>query len=182
MIQQKQLHQAAENLKLASVNIYETSRPYPPQFAELQEIFIELGKAKILSLQKKPDLSNEILFRILNLRKNQPARDDIENEIYQLLADNYLQKSDIKQYNYYNTMYNNRVKESNREAAKLVNQLILEEDKRNDSEKESIGKKYAIWILVTSVFFSGLIIFLLIETIRKEQKRKLLKNEAFKNI
>jgi hypothetical protein len=56
-------------------------------------------------------------------------------------------------------MYNNRVKESNREAAKLVNQLILEEDKRNDSEKESIGKKYAIWILVTSVFFSGLIIF-----------------------
>lgn len=182
LIQQKQLHQAAENLKLASVNIYETSRPYPPQFAELQEIFIELGKAKILSLQKKPDLSNEILFRILNLRKNQPARDDIENEIYQLLADNYLQKSDIKQYNYYNTMYNNRVKESNREAAKLVNQLILEEDKRNDSEKESIGKKYAIWILVTSVFFSGLIIFLLIETIRKEQKRKLLKNEAFKNI
>jgi hypothetical protein len=52
LIQQKQLHQAAENLKLASVNIYETSRPYPPQFAELQEIFIELGKAKILSLQK----------------------------------------------------------------------------------------------------------------------------------
>lgn len=182
LIQQKQFVQASESLELAGVNPDESSRPYPPQFVDLQETFIELGKAKILSAEGKPELSNEMLFEILRKRKDQPARDDIENEIYEILAENFLQLKDTEKHDYYEKLFMKNVDAGNREAAALVNQLISRESSRYESEKESISQKYILLIAVSSIFFGLVIIFLLFKTFKTEQKRRLLKKKVSENI
>ncbi|PZU91353.1 MAG: hypothetical protein DI529_00755 [Chryseobacterium sp.] len=182
LIQQKKLNEALENLKLASVNPKESSRPYPPQFAELQEAFVELGKAKILSGEGKPELSNEMLFKILETRKNQPARDDIENDIYELLSENYLQLKDIKQHDYYEGLFMKQVTQSNQEAASWVNKLIAQEKVQNNIEKESISQKYLLMTTISSIVFGAIIIFLLFKTIKIQQKKNMLKKKVSENI
>jgi len=182
LIQQKQTKLALENLNLASINMIEASNRYPPQFVELQQSFIELGKAKILALENKPDLSNVILFEILKQRKNQVARDDIENDIYALLSKNFLQQKDIKNHHYYESVYKKRVAESNLASAKLVNQLILQEAANSALEKQSINKNYILLIIFTATFFTIIIVFMLIKTVRKEQIRRVLRKEATRNI
>jgi len=182
LIQQKQTKLALENLNLASINMIEASNRYPPQFVELQQSFIELGKAKILALENKPDLSNVILFEILKQRKNQVARDDIENDIYALLSKNFLQQKDIKNHHYYESVYKKRVAESNLASAKLVNQLILQEAANSALEKQSINKNYILLIIFTATFFTIIIVFMLIKTVRKEQIRRVLRKEVTKNI
>ncbi|MFC4163764.1 hypothetical protein ACFOWU_08870 [Epilithonimonas zeae] len=182
LIQQKQTKLALENLNLASINMIEASNRYPPQFVELQQSFIELGKAKILALENKPDLSNVILFEILKQRKNQVARDDIENDIYALLSKNFLQQKDIKNHHYYESVYKKRVAESNLASAKLVNQLILQEESNSALEKQSINKNYILLIIFTATFFTIIIVFMLIKTVRKEQIRRVLRKEATRNI
>lgn len=182
LIQQKQFVQASESLELAGVNPDESSRPYPPQFVDLQETFIELGKAKILSAEGKPELSNEMLFEILRKRKDQPARDDIENEVYEILAENFLQLKDTERHDYYEKLFMKNVDAGNREAAALVNQLISRESSRYESEKESISQKYILLIAVSSIFFGLVIIFLLFKTFKTEQKRRLLKKKVSENI
>ncbi len=182
LIQQKQFVQASESLELAGVNPDESSRPYPPQFVDLQETFIELGKAKILSAEGKPELSNEMLFEILRKRKDQPARDDIENEVYEILAENFLQLKDTERHDYYEKLFMKNVDAGNREAAALVNQLISRESSRYESEKESISQKYILLIAISSIFFGLVIIFLLFKTFKTEQKRRLLKKKVSENI
>jgi len=182
LIQQKQTKLAIENLNLASINTMESANHYPPQYVELQQAFIELGKAKIMALENKPDLSNNILFEILKQRKNQAPRDDIENEIYELLSKNFLQLKDIEKHDYYESIYKKRVTESNSESAKLVNQLILQEGADSTSEKLSINKKYVFLIGLTATFFSIIIIFMLFKTVKREQIRRALRKEATKNI
>lgn len=182
LIQQKQFVQASESLELAGVNPDESSRPYPPQFVDLQETFIELGKAKILSAEGKPELSNEMLFEILRKRKDQPARDDIENEVYEILAENFLQLKDTERHDYYEKLFMKNVDAGNREAAALVNQLISRESSRYESEKESISQKYILLIAISSFFFGLVIIFLLFKTFKTEQKRRLLKKKVSENI
>ena len=182
LIQQKQTKLALENLNLASINMIEASNRYPPQFVELQQSFIELGKAKILALENKPNLSNVILFEILKQRKNQVARDDIENDIYALLSKNFLQQKDIKNHHYYESVYKKRVAESNLASAKLVNQLILQEEANSALEKQSINKNYILLIIFAATFFTIIIVFMLIKTVRKEQIRRVLRKEATRNI
>ena len=182
LIQQKQTKLAIENLNLASINTMESANHYPPQFVELQQAFTELGKAKILALENRPELSNNILFQILKQRKNQAPRDDIENEIYDLLSRNFLQLKDIEKHDYYESIYKKRVAESNSESAKLVNQLILQEGVDSTSEKLSINKKYGFLIGLSAAFFSIIIIFMLFKTVKKEQIRRTLRKEATKNI
>ncbi|MPS72320.1 MAG: hypothetical protein E2590_04130 [Chryseobacterium sp.] len=182
LMQQKKLNEASESLKLASINPNESSRPYPPQFVELQESFIALGQAKILSLEGKPGPSNEILFDILEKRKNAPARDDIENEVFKLLSENFLQLNDIKKHDHYEQIFLMNVEQSNRDAAKWVNKLILQENAQNEKEKKYTDQKYITIISLTSVLFGVIIIFLLIKLRKINKKRSLLKNEVSENI
>ncbi|WP_312769227.1 hypothetical protein [Epilithonimonas sp.] len=181
-LQQKQIKQAEESFKLASINKRETPGTYPPQFVELHDVFIELGKAKILSLENKPELSNNILFEIMNKRKGQPARDDLENDIYELLSKNYLQQQDISKHDHYESLYKKRVSESNRAAAVLTNQLILQEEENNKIEMQLIDKKYWSLIFVTSAFFLIIIAISFIKTIKKEKMKRILKHEVTKNL
>ncbi|GGG45269.1 hypothetical protein GCM10007332_03400 [Epilithonimonas arachidiradicis] len=182
LIQQKRLNEALENLKLASINPKESSQPYPPQFAELQEAFITLGNAKILAAEGKYDLSNELLFKILNSRKNQSARDDIENDIYDLLSKNYLQLKDIEKHDYYEMLFRKQVAQSNIETAKSVNQLISQEKVENDVEKDSINQKYLLLIALSSIFFGVIISILLFKTVKMQKKKLLLKKQVSENI
>lgn len=182
LIQQNSLTEALENLKMASVTPNESSQPYPPQFAELQEAFVQLGKAKILSAEGKPQLSNDIILKVLDKRKNQPARDDIESDIYELLADNYLQLNDIEKHDYYEALFNDQVAKGNREAAEWVNQLIAQEKQQNDTGKKSIAQKYLLLITISSVILSLIIGILLFKTFKIEQKKRLLKKQVSENI
>lgn len=182
LIQQKQSRLAMENLALASINTKEAIEHYPPKFVELQQSFVELGKAKILAIENKPDLSNKILFEILKRRKNETVRDDIENDIYELLSKNYLQLKDIVQYEYYQTIYKKRVEESNVESARLVNQLILQEQIHSKVKKQSINEKYILLTVCVAIFFIVITSFLLFKSLKKERIRRLLKIEATKNL
>ncbi len=182
LIQQNKLSEALENLKLASVNPNEFSQPYPPQFAELQEVFIELGKAKILSAEGQEERSNEILLKILDKRKNLPARDDIENGIYELLAENYLKLKNIEKHDYYEALFRKRIVQSNREAAMWVNKLIIQENAENEKEKESINQKYLWMIAISAIILSSIIIYILLKTIRIYKKQRYLKKQVSENI
>jgi len=182
LINQKKFSEALENLKLASVSPNESSRPYPPQFADLQDVFIELGKARILSAEANPQLSNAMLFDILEKRKNQPYRDDIENDIYELLATNFLQLRDIEKHDYYESLFLKQVDKSNYEAAVWVNKLIAQESLENEKQTTKLNHKY--WLLITffSLILGSVIIFLCFITVRTEQKRRLLKKDVSENI
>lgn len=182
LIQQNKLSEALENLKLASVNSNEFSQPYPPQFAELQEVFIELGKAKILSAEGQEERSNEILLKILDKRKNLPARDDIENGIYELLAENYLKLKNIEKHDYYEALFRKRIVQSNREAAMWVNKLIIQENAENEKEKERINQKYLWMIAISAIILSSIIIYILLKTIRIYKKQRYLKKQVSENI
>lgn len=182
LIEQKSFKQAMESLKLASINTKETVRPYPQNFVQLQDEFIELGKAKIYSIQKYPDLSNEILIKILERRKKSPVRDDIENDVYQILADNYLQKKDIKNHDHYQNLYLRRVAETNQDAAMWVNKLIVQEKLYNKTEKDIIFNKYIYLIISATIFFLSVIIYLLVKQLKIKQKRNLLEKQVLDHL
>jgi len=182
LIEQKSFKQAMESLKLASINTKETVRPYPQNFVQLQDEFIELGKAKIYSIQKYPDLSNEILIKILERRKKSPVRDDIENDVYQILADNYLQKKDIKNHDHYQNLYLRRVAETNQDVAMWVNKLIVQEKLYNKTEKDIIFNKYIYLIISATIFFLSVIIYLLVKQLKIKQKRNLLEKQVLDHL
>jgi tetratricopeptide (TPR) repeat protein len=182
LIEQKNLSQALESLKLAGINTRETSQIYPPQFVDLQSEFIELAKAKIYSVQKNTDLSNGILLKMLERRKNSPVRDDIENDVYKILSDNYLITKDIKQHDYYQELYLKRLAQTNKDAAVWVNKLMTQEKLHSKIESDRIRSKYVYSIVLSLVIFLSLFIYLLMRQVRIRTKRSLLEKKVLDHL
>ena len=182
LIEQKNLSQALESLKLAGINTRETSQIYPPQFVDLQSEFIELAKAKIYSIQKNTDLSNGILLKMLERRKNSTVRDDIENDVYKILSDNYLITKDIKKHDYYQELYLKRLAQTNKDAAVWVNKLMLQEKLHSKMESDRIRSKYVYSIVLSLVIFLSLFIYLLMRQVRIRRKRSLLEKKVLDHL
>ena len=182
LIEQKNLSQALESLKLAGINTRETSQIYPPQFVDLQSEFIELAKAKIYSIQKNTDLSNGILLKMLERRKNSPVRDDIENDVYKILSDNYLITKDIKKHDYYQELYLKRLAQTNKDAAVWVNKLMAQEKLHSKIESDRIRGKYVYSIVLSLVIFLSLFIYLLMRQVRIRRKRSLLEKKVLDHL
>jgi len=178
LIEQKNLGQALESLKMAGINTRETAQIYPPHFVDLQSDFVDLAKAKICSIQKNTELSNDILLKMLERRRNSPARDDIENDVYKILSDNYLEKKDIKKHDYYQELYLKRLAQTNTDAAVWVNKLITQEEITSKIENEAITKKYIYSIIASLVFFLSLLIYLITKQLKISRKRSLLEKKV----
>lgn len=182
LIDQKKLVEAAKSLQLAGINNDGTARSYPQQFVQRQEVFIEFGKAKILSIEKKPDLSNEILMKILKTGSNDAAVQDTENEIYEILADNFLQKKDIQKHQYYNDLFLIENAKTSQAIALLVNQLISQEEGYYKAENEVTFHKYLYAIIFSTFFFLLIICYLLVKNTKIKRKRDLLEKTVLDHL
>ncbi len=182
LINQNKTQEARENLKFAAVTPNETSKPYPLQFTQLQDAFIELGNARILAAEDHHAESNLVLLRLLEQRKNAQAREDIENDSYQLLAENFLQLGDIAKHDYYESLFSKQSAKSNRESAKLVSQLIAQNSKNYNAEKKSINLNYLLLIIVLGVTMAVILSVILLKTINVYKKQRDLKKKIFSNL
>jgi hypothetical protein len=182
LIEQKHFKEAEDNFKLAAIDTKETVRPYPSQFVILQESFIKLGKAKIYSINKRPDLSNKILFEILEKKSQIPNVGNIEIDIYKLLSDNFLQEKNIHEREYYENLYRKHLSDSNKKTAVLVDELIQNEQIQYSDRKREIKPEYMGLIASVSIIFFFLIVFLCFKTIQSKRKLNLIKKEAFDNL
>ncbi len=176
LIDQKRFNLAKQNFALAKADLGSGSKKYPPLFVERLEMTSALAEAKLYSLQNDPERSNAILFGILNDQKNPQVKKEIENDVYKLLAGNFLKKNDVGKHDYYQNLYMSRTGKYNRTAADLVNQLIQQEGKEFAVKKKESDRKYFLLIGIIVLFFLPVILFLMKKTtelnIRYRQLRK----------
>lgn len=182
LINQNKTQEARENLKFAAVTPNEASKPYPLQFTELQDAFIEFGNARILAAENHPAQSNEVLLSLLEQRKNTPSREDIENDSYELLSENFLKLGDLAKHDYYESLFNKQSAKSNRESAALVSQLIAQESAYFDAEKKSINRNYLLLIIVSGIIMAVILSVILLKTINVYKKQRVLKKKVFSNL
>jgi hypothetical protein len=182
LIEQNHLKEAEDNFQLAAINTTETVRPYPAQFVILQESFIKLGKAKIYSISKRPDLSNKILFEILEKKSQIPNVGNIEIDIYKLLSENFLQLKNMDEREHYENLYIKQLSDSNKKTALLVDQLIQNEQMQNDDRNLEIKTEYTGLIALVSIILFLIILFLFLKNLQFKRKVDFLKKEAFHNL
>lgn len=178
LIDRHNLKQARESFQLASVHLKESARPYPPQFVALQEAFITLGMAKIYSIEKNTALSNDLLLKLLDERKNAPVRADIENEVYEILAQNYLQTGEIKKHEYYQDLYLKSEMTTHQNASVWVNKLMAQEQLSDETQRHKTLTKYIIFIVVSVLFFVITAIYLRLKQVKIKQKRDSLEKQV----
>ncbi|MDQ1161264.1 hypothetical protein QE422_001632 [Chryseobacterium sp. SORGH_AS 447] len=140
LIDQKRFDLAKQNFALARVDPQSSPNRYPPLFVERMETTSALAEAKMYAVQNDPDRSNAILFGILNDQKNIQVKKEIENDIYKLLADNFLKKNDVAKHDYYQNLYISRASKYNQIAAELVNKLIQQEGEAYAIKKKEIDR------------------------------------------
>jgi len=119
---------------------------------------------------------------MLERRKNSPVRDDIENDVYKILSDNYLITKDIKKHDYYQELYLKRLAQTNKDAAVWVNKLIAQEKLHSKIESDRIRGKYVYSIVLSLVIFLSLFIYLLMRQVRIRRKRSLLEKKVLDHL
>lgn len=178
LIDQKRFDLAKQNFASAKVDLESSPNKYPPLFVERLETTSALAEAKIYSVQNNPERSNAILFGILNDQKNIQVKKSVENDIYKLLADNFLKKNDVAKHDYYQNLYISRADKYNQMAANLVNKLIQQEDEEYAVKKKETDLKYFLLIGIILVLFLPVILFLMKKTMKLNRKCRNLRKEV----
>ncbi len=179
LVDQKRFDLAKKNFALARIDPESSSERYPPLFTERMEIFSTLAEAKMHSVQNDPERSNSILFGLLRDRKNIQLRSEIENDVYKLLADNFLKKNDVAKHDYYQNLYISRTGKYNQMAADLVNKLIQQEDEEYVVKKKETDRKYFLLTGIVLLVFLPVILFLMKKTTELNRKYRNLRKEVY---
>ncbi|WP_294203322.1 hypothetical protein [uncultured Chryseobacterium sp.] len=179
LIDQKRFDVARQNFALAKADPGTDSKNYPPLFMERLETTCALAEAKMCAVQNDPERSNTILFGILNDQKNIQVRKEFENDIYKLLADNFLKKNEVAKYDYYQNLYLSRASQYNQVAADLVNKLIRQEGEEYALKKKEIDRKYFLLTAILLLLTVPVIIFLVKKSIKLGKKCRSLRTEVY---
>lgn len=179
LIDQKRFDLAKQNFALARVDSESFPNKYPPLFVERLETTSALAEAKIYSVQNNPERSNAILFGILNDQKNIQVKKSIENDIYKLLADNFLKKNDVAKHDYYQNLYMRRASRYNQITADLVNQLIRQEGEEYAVKKKETDRKYFFLTGLLLLITVPVVLFMIKKTMRLSKKCRNLKKEVY---
>lgn len=179
LIDQKRFSLAKQNFALAKTDIGPASKKYPSLFVERLEATSALAEAKVYSVQNDPERSNTILFGILNDKKNIQIKKEIENDVYKLLADNFLKKNDVEKHDYYQNLYISRASKYNQMAADLVNKLIQQEGQEYMIKKKETDRKYFLLTGIILLIFLPIILFLIKKTTELSRKYRNLRKEVY---
>ncbi len=179
LIDQKRFSLAEHNFGLAKADLGSDSKSYPPLFIERIEATCALAEAKMYSAQNDPERSNTILFGLLNDHKNSQIKKEIENDVYKLLADNFLKKNDVIRHDYYQNLYISRASRYNQMAANLVNKLIQQEEQEYAVKKKETDRKYFLLTGIVLLVFLPVILFLMKKTMELSKKYRNLRKEVY---
>lgn len=173
--------EAEKMLDLARVQLSSPENiqpPYSRSFIEQQNIYCDFGKAQLLSSQNKIAASNEILESILK-KENKTDISVIRTDLFRLLADNYFASGDLKKYQQYQNLYNQANQNTIKNQKKLLDTLIREEDAINQKFNKKIKRKFWMYSLITGLFGTGILVFLILNLLKIKKSLKKLKNTLF---
>lgn len=161
LIEMNDLNDAEIYLNLSKVNTSEinSSSGIPQIYSDILNQSVDLGFAKILTLKNNFNGSNEILYSILKLQ-NQANISGIDTDIYFQLSKNFLKLKDIEKSKYYSILYQQKSDEKNNIQIKILNNLLLQDQKNADQKIQQQNRKILKWGIALFILFGAIIGFL----------------------
>ncbi|WP_332595581.1 hypothetical protein [Chryseobacterium sp.] len=161
LIEMNDLNDAEIYLNLSKVNTSEinSSLGIPQIYSDILNQSVDLGFAKILTLKNNFNGSNEILYSILKLQ-NQANISGIDTDIYFQLSKNFLKLKDIEKSKYYSILYQQKSDEKNNIQIKILNNLLLQDQKNADQKIQQQNRKILKWGIALFILFGAIIGFL----------------------
>lgn len=161
LIEMNDLHDAEIYLNLSKVNTSEinSSLDIPQIYSDILNQSVDLGFVKILTLKNNFNGSNEILYSILKLQ-NQANISGIDTDIYFQLSKNFLKLKDIEKSKYYSILYQQKSDEKNNIQIKILNNLLLQDQKNADQKIQQQNRKILKWGIALFILFGAIIGFL----------------------
>ncbi len=138
------------------------------------KVFAQNSLAKVYSQKKQYGTSNQILESSLNLAKS-ASQKQLMLEIYNQLAENYFNMNDMKNFSYYNQLYQSgmiNVNNSEKESIDKVAQAI--------SNRKSLDDYQQKWIILVIILCFALLILLFLLVLRIMKWRKEMRNFIIK--
>ncbi|MCM2556904.1 hypothetical protein NAL32_21170 [Chryseobacterium sp. Ch-15] len=180
LIEMNDLNDAENYLDLSKVNPAEinSSLGIPKIYSDILNQSADLGFAKILTLRNNFSGSNEILFSILKL-KNQEGVSDIDADIYFQLSKNFLKLEDIEKNKYYSTLYLQKLDEKNKIQIKILNNLLLQDQKNADQKIQQQNSKIVKWSIALFILFGAVVGFLTLTFLKIKKTNDSIQNQLY---
>ena len=180
LIEMNDLNDAENYLNLSKVNPSEinSSLGIPKIYSDILNQSVDLGSAKILTLKNDFNGSNKILFSILKL-KNQEGVSDIDTDIYFLLSKNFLKLKDIEKSKYYSTLYLQKLDRKNEIQIKILNNLLLQDQKNADQKIQQQNSKIVKWSIALFILFGAVIGFLTITFLKIKKTNNSIQKQMY---
>lgn len=180
LIEMNDLNDAEIYLNLSKVNVSEgtSSADIPEVYSHILNQSVDLGFAKILTLKNNFNGSNEILFSILKLQ-NQGNISGIDTDVYFQLSKNFLKLKDVEKSKYYNALYQQKSAEKNEIQIKILNNLLLQDERNAEQKIQQQNSKTVKWSIVLFVLFGTVIGFLIITFLKIKKTNDSIRKQLY---
>lgn len=180
LIEMNDLNDAEIYLNLSKVNVSEgtSSTDIPEVYSHILNQSVDLGFAKILTLKNNFNGSNEILFSILKLQ-NQGNISGIDTDVYFQLSKNFLKLKDVEKSKYYNALYQQKSAEKNEIQIKILNNLLLQDERNAEQKIQQQNSKTVKWSIVLFVLFGTVIGFLIITFLKIKKTNDSIRKQLY---